>query len=338
VKGLRNSTVNLPSRRAYGTLERRDFLMGTAVVAGGLAAAPLADGSPAHLLPTVALGPYKVTRLISGGNPLYGYSHFNAEYSREMLDYFTDARVAQYLLACEKAGINTWESNYQPIRFARQYPIIREAGCRIQWICLAASWDAGVKSRTPNSILEGMLKCAEIVSKFKPIGVVHHGNATDTLWRADKIDLIKTFVNKVHDLGFPAGISTHNPEILQVLEEKGWPTDFYMTCLYYATRQPEEFKKEIGVLPVGETFLSTDPPKMCEVIRRVRKPCLAYKLLAAGRRCGSSAEVQEAFQFAFENIKPTDAAIVGMYPRYSDQINEDVQLVREILLDTGSQH
>jgi hypothetical protein len=59
--------------------------------------------------------------------------------------------------------------------------------------------------------------------------------------------------------------------------------------------------------------------------------CLVYKVLAAGRKCGSPAEVRQAFEFAYGNIKPVDAAVVGMYPRYSDQIGENTRLVREIL-------
>jgi hypothetical protein len=103
-----------------------------------------------------------------------------------------------------------------------------------------------------------------------------------------------------------------------------------MTCFYCESRRPEEFQKEIGVIPVGETYLSSDPPRMCEMIWRTRKPCLGFKILAAGRRCGTPEAVRKAFKFAFQNIKPTDGVIVGMYPRYSDQISENVALAREL--------
>lgn len=310
---------------------RREFLKGATTVAAGLVAAPAAQSENPGALPTVPFGPHRITRLITGGNPLYGYSHFNRQYDLHMLEYFTDERVIQYLLDCEKAGINTWQSSYHD-RTARQYPKVREAGCKIQWICLAAPWDVNqAREWTPDAILAGMLKCAEMVAPLKPIGIAHHGSATDRLWRAGKIDLVKTFINKVHDLGILAGISTHNPAILTALEEKGWDNDFYMAGLYYLTRQPEEFEKEIGVRPVGETYLSTDPPRMCKAVRQVKKTCLVYKVLAAGRKCGSPEEVRQAFGFAFKNIKPGDAAIVGMYPRYSDQISENVRTVQEIL-------
>ena len=315
-----------------GRATRRDFLKGaTSVAAGVIAAHTAAAEETSGLLPTVALGSSRITRLIVGGNPLYGYSHFNEQYSQHMLEWFTDERVVKFLLDCEKAGINTWQSSYNE-RVQRQFPNIRDAGCRIQWLCLAAPWDVQPDApRTPPSILDGMLKCADIVSKLKPIGIAHHGWATDFLWREGKIDLIQTFINKVHDLGIPAGISTHNPVILEALETKGWPNEFFMASFHYLSRQPEEYKKELGVVPVGETYLSDDPTKMCRIVRQVRKPCLVYKLLAAGRKCGSPGEIRQAFEFAYQNIKPVDAAIVGMYPRYSDQISENTRLVSSIL-------
>ncbi len=312
---------------------RREFLKGaTVVAAGALVALPQARAEAAGAtLPTVPLGPHRVSRLIVGSNPVYGYSHFNRQYDQHMREWFTDERIVQLLLDCEKAGINTWQASYHH-DMTRQFPKIRGAGCGIQFICLAASWHYDEKwPRTPEAVAEGTIKCAETAAQHKPIGIAFHGSATDMLYRARKLDLIKTFVDRVHDLGIAAGISTHNPVILEALEEKGWTNEFYMTSLYYLTRRAEDFQKEIGVRPVGETYLSTDPPKMGEAVRKVKKTCLVYKLLAAGRKCGSPQEVRQAFEFAFKNIKATDAAIVGMYPRYSDQISENVQTVREIL-------
>ena len=57
-----------------------------------------------------------------------------------MREYFTDEQVVKYLLACEKAGINTWQSNYRDAA-QRQFPKIRDAGCKMNWICLADPWD-----------------------------------------------------------------------------------------------------------------------------------------------------------------------------------------------------
>jgi hypothetical protein len=68
---------------------------------------------------------------------------------------------------------------------------------------------------------------------------------------------------------------------------------------------------------------------MFKVVQATRKPCLVYKVLAAGRRIGNPGEVRRCFETAFANIKPTDAMIVGMYQQFGDQVAENATLVRE---------
>ncbi len=68
---------------------------------------------------------------------------------------------------------------------------------------------------------------------------------------------------------------------------------------------------------------------MFKTIRSTSKPCLVYKILAAGRRIGSPTEVRNGFREAFDQIKPTDAVIVGMYQQFGDQVGENAALVRE---------
>ena len=66
------------------------------------------------------------------------------------------------------------------------------------------------------------------------------------------------------------------------------------------------------------------------VIRQVKQPCLAFKILGTGRRCASQDMVREAFEFAFQHLKPSDAVIVGMYPRDFDQVRANAAYVRSI--------
>jgi len=311
---------------------RRDFLKGATTIAAGLAAAPLASAVEAGTLPTVPLGKHRVTRLIVGSNPIRGYSHFNRQYNEHMVEWYTDERAAQVLLACQKAGINTFQSSYYQPRLLRHLELLRKQGGTLQWICLTSAGDVipQMENQTAEWLRDGQFPAIETAAKLNPIGMVHHGADTDFIVRAGKIDYLKTYVDKVHDTGFPAGISVHNPATLEAIESKGWGVDFYMTCIYNLDRTREEFKKEFGMVPVGETYFEEDPPRMCEMIRKVNKPCLAYKILAAGRKCNSPRVVREAFEWVFTNIKPTDAVIVGMYPRYTDQITENTRTVREI--------
>jgi len=111
--------------------------------------------------------------------------------------------------------------------------------------------------------------------------------------------------------------------------DEGWENDFFMCSFYYLTRPREEMEKRLGKVPVGEPFFESDPLEMTAAIRHVSKPCLAFKLLAAGRMCWTQQSVEEAFNFAFANIKPIDAAIVGMFPRFSDQVRQNAAYARK---------
>jgi hypothetical protein len=253
---------------------------------------------------------------------MYGFSHFNHLLDRLMAEYFTDDRKIEFLLSCQKAGINTWQTFYNE-KFFRQ---LREAGWNMNWLWLTQLAPKGNSSVASDPIRQ----CRSIPEAERPLGMVHHGELTDVFFREGNLDSILAFINAVHDLGLLAGISTHNPRVVEAVEEKGWNNDFYMTCFYFRSRRSEEFQKEIGVVPVGETYLSSDPPRMCEMIRRTLKPCLGFKILAAGRRCDRPESVRKAFEFAFQNIKRGDGVIVGMYPRYTDQIGENAALAREL--------
>ena len=81
-------------------------------------------------------------------------------------------------------------------------------------------------------------------------------------------------------------------------------------------------------VPVSEVYLTEDPPRMFQAIRSTKRPCLAFKILAAGRLSWHREWVERAFRQTFEAIKPTDAVIVGMYNEFNDEPAENAELVR----------
>jgi hypothetical protein len=300
---------------------RRDFLQQAASVAGGVAV--LAGSGQAadpgnNLLPTIKLGPHAVTRLIVGGNPVYGYSHFNKLLSQHQVAWHTPEHVLDLLHHCEKVGINTWQNSYAQ-RTLDDLDRFRAAGGKLQWLCLGKpDWD-----RQPDRI--------DDAAKRKPIGIAPHGALGERLHREGKLTTLTDLLKRIRDKGVLVGLSAHNPALIELAEEKNWDVDYFMCCLYYLTRPRAEYQKLLGPdLPIGEIYLPSDPPRMFKVIRAARKPCLVYKVLAAGRRVGSPAEVRQCFQTALANIKPTDALIVGMYQQFNDQAAENAAIVREI--------
>src|SRR5438477_10890529 len=113
---------------------RRDFLHTAAGLAAGLGVAAAAEPSPnpGPLLPTVKLGPHAVTRLILGGNPVYGHSHFNRLFSQHMTDWHTPERVQKLLERAEQSGINTWQNSYAE-RTLQDLDRYRDAGGKMHW-------------------------------------------------------------------------------------------------------------------------------------------------------------------------------------------------------------
>ena len=310
-------------------ISRREALRGAALAYGALAA-PVGKAEPAASLPTVTIAGRSVSRLISGGNPLFGYSHFNGILDRHMREYFTEEQVARYMLDCEKAGITAWQSNY-PSPLERFYPRIRDAGCKLDWFALADTFDIERNDFSAAQVWPLARRCVDRAAKLKPVAIAFRGEETDRLLRQGRMDVVRDFLSCAHDAGLPAGVAAHDPAVIEYVEEQGWPADYHMACFYRVTRTAEEFQKEYGFAPVGETYAASDPERMCRTIRQAKKPCFAYKILAAGRRAGSPQQVRERFEFALKNIKPSDALIVGMYPRFTDQIADNARAVRELL-------
>ncbi len=63
----------------------------------------------------------------------------------------------------------------------------------------------------------------------------------------------------------------------------------------------------------------------CRDCQRLR--IQASKILAAGRHCDTDQSVEEAFAYALSRIKRTDAVIVGFWPKFKDELAQDVHFL-----------
>jgi hypothetical protein len=263
-------------------------------------------------MPLVPFGPTCVSRLIVGANPIGGGSHLSGFVNRQMKRYFTEGNILGLLRRCEALGVNTWQSGGGHVELWQRH---RDAGGSLQFIALAAE--------SPDDPWP-----PERLAAAGVLGVAHHGEVTDVMFKTGRLDQAREFCRRLRDTGVQVGVSTHMPAVIETIEEQGWDIDFYMACVYERHRSREELLALLGhvPIPVAEVYLESDPPRMCAVIRQTPRTCLAFKILAAGRLCDDPAQVEAAFRFAFGNIKPRDAAIVGLYPEYSDQVAEDAAL------------
>ena len=246
-------------------------------------------------MPTTTLGPLTVSRLIVGGNPFSGNSHWSAELSAKMRRWWTVARIKDCLRECESLGVNTLiargDNHIQ--RLLGEY---WDEGGEIQWIAQTAPERASVEANIRQICGAGAQSC------------YLHGGMADGIFRDGDPEVMRDWIALIRDLGMVAGLASHNWEYPLRAEEMDLGCDFYMCCFYDLYGRG------------GEYYEEEDRQAMIKTIRQIDKPCIAYKILAAGRN-----EPGPAFRFAFEHIKPTDPVCVGVYTEdQPDQVAQNV--------------
>ena len=267
------------------------------------------DSGPTDL---VSIGPASVSRFIVGHNPPAGNSHVSDELNAAMRAYFTTENVLAMYRRAEELGVGTFmiRGDYHMLELVEQY---RRAGGKMNFIGQTASemYDVFANIR--------------VLAAAGAAGVYHHGTQTDKFWREGRIDEALDYLKCMRDCGLAVGLGTHQPEIIEYAEAAGWDVDFYMCSFYNLSRVPRESAAVTGRTAYDkETYPDSDRDAMCRVIRAVDKPVLAFKVLAARRKCGSGDEVAEAFRYAYAHIKPTDAVVVGLFPRDRDETALDL--------------
>jgi hypothetical protein len=259
-------------------------------------------------------GNVEISRIVMGVNPLYGFAHYNTNFSRSMAEWYTQERVCEVLHRANNYGINafnyvTWQRSQQDLsRF-------REEGGQMHLIAQVAARD----------------DAAAMVRDLRPLALHRQGEAVDVAFREGTMDAVREWCKQVRDLGVMVGVGTHKPEVIALVEEQDWDVDFYAGCVYNRTRTPEEWKKVLGgeLLEMPrEIYLQSDPARMYAVMRQTKKPCFAFKILAAGRIAEDS--VEGAFRTAFQSIKANDGVFVGMFPRYKDEVRQNAEIVHRI--------
>ena len=306
---------------------RRDFLKRAAVLPAAIAAAQAGGAThvaraaeaatgPADMvvdqtkLPQLRIGKYSFSRLICGANTFNAGSHLSVFVNNEMKRYFTHEQILKTLRRCQELGINTWQDGTGNLPLYKRF--LAEGG-KMHYIALA--------NEPPEikTLIDG--GC---------IAIAHHGEVTDNLFKSGQLDKVNEFLKRLRDSGVLVGVSTHMPAVVDAIESKGWDLDYFMTCVYERHRSAADLEKLLGhvPIPVGEVYLTSDPPRMYKAMRQASHPCLAFKIMAAGRLSERAEWVEQAFRDTYAGIKPNDGVIIGMYDKYSDQPAENAAFVK----------
>ena len=266
-------------------------------------------------MPTMTFGTHTLSRLIAGSNCLNGGSHLSRFLNRQMRHYFTDEKVVEHLSDCYAHGITGWQSISFNLRW---YQMLKDQGIPMQYISLAQD--------TPDEpdMLERLVSAGTIA-------IAHHGEVTDVAFKNGNMNPIREYCKRVRETGVMVGVSTHMPEVIDQILSEDWDVDFFMCCVYERHRSREQLMKLLGdvPIPIPEVYLENDPPRMFKMIRSTDKPCLAFKILAAGRLCEKQETVEQAFKDTLSSIKTNDGIIIGMYPEYENQVELNSNYVKK---------
>lgn len=261
----------------------------------------------ADLMPKIKLGRHEVSRLIIGGNPFSGNSHYSGELDANMRQFHSVARVLATLREAEKWGVTAVLSRGD----AHMMRLMTDhwgQGGRLLWIAQTASEMADIPANV------------RAIARTGAIAVYHHGTRTDALWKLGRQSEVRDNLKAIRDAGTLVGLGTHMPEVVRQVEDAAWDVDFYMACLYNLSRTERESALVSDKPRTDEVFLHEDRDEMCRSILAVVKPVLAFKILAASRLARTKPDLDAAFAYAFANIKPSDAVVTGVFCKYGNQV------------------
>jgi hypothetical protein len=263
-----------------------------------------------------------ISRLICGGNLIIGSAHDRdlIYVASLMRHYFTDKKIIETWQICEDCGINTMIGPVNSPYARGEDPTIRvynryrnEWGGKIQWIAQTYPKTYDLTSSIQTAIDNGA------------IGAFIHGGIGDNWVRYNRVDLLAKAVEFVKKNGLIAGCACHSLEVPIAMEKAGVDVDFYMKTLHsgdYWSATPKTKRPERR-LPPHDNMWCINPEETIEFMRNVKKPWIAFKVLAAG-----AIHPQKGFKFAFEN--GADFANVGMF---DFQVREDALIARNVITE-----
>ncbi len=303
-------------------LNRRTFLKGSLLTTAGAAlslSAPPGKGSAADAksdaLPSGKIGDLQISRLLLGGNLLTHFTHSrDLKYVYNLTaQYNTNEKIKETMALAEKHGVNTLVIHTVPnaMQVLREH---RQDGGKIQWIiCPTAPIEDSLTAYT---------KQVEELVENGVDAIYLWGVRADDLVAKGRIDLIAKTVEVAKKNGVPSGVGAHDLRVIVECEKNKIDADFYIKTLHHhkypTAPRPDELK---GVHREIPGYWCEDPQAVVDVMKDVKKPWIAFKVMAAGAIPPAS-----AFPYAYQS--GADHIIAGMF---DFEIAADVKVAKQTL-------
>ena len=302
---------------------RRSFVKG-AVAAGAAAALAIEErallGKPAkgapkadakNSLPKGKIGDLEISRLIMGGNLLAGFAHSRdlVYVSQLVKQYHTEEKIFETLQLGEANGINAINTNPRATEAIGNYR--RKFRTDLVWIVQGYPGKAGDLTDIRKSAAAGA------------DAIYIQGNIADRFVAAGNLKVLGKAIDLIKALGLPAGVGGHSIEVAKACEKADLGADFYVKTLhtsdYWSARQPDQ--KGSVVDSRTDNYWCTDPKGTIEFMQTVKKPWIAYKVMAAG-----AIHPRKAFPYVYQS--GADFILAGMF---DFQVAQDARIARKAL-------
>ena len=264
---------------------------------------------PQETLPTGKMGDQEFSRLIMGGNLFGGWSHARelAYVSTLMQRYNTESKIRETLELAEAhgiTGINTSATQENSHLFNHW-----KRGGKMKWFAQVHLDADGGYSVIQKAIDQGA-------------AALHvNGDAAETLLKDGKFEKVGEMVQYIKSKKRVAGVAAHDLRVIVECEKAKMDVDFYQKTFhshdYYTAPRPDE-KEPQGA---HDNSWCNDPKAVIHVMATVKKPWIAFKVLAAG-----GIAPRAGFPYAFNS--GADFILVGMFDW---QIEEDTKLARRVI-------
>jgi len=280
------------------------------------------DNAGNQTLPCGKIGDLKITRMFLGGNLIGGWAH-----SRDLLyvsklfkAYNTEAKIFETLQLAEQQGMNTIQIDPVYQNVVEKYR--KERGGKIQtMVCMHPAKDK--------------VKVREEIKRLVDKGATTlytHGAVTDNCVMLNDVDSVAAAIDLIKQEGLKAGVGSHSLQTPMAAEKNNLDPDYYVKTFHfdrYWSATPKENREEWcwykGQSPDHDKYhdniFCLDSEKTAAYMQTVKKPWVAFKVLAAGA-------IPPRFGFSYALRGGADFICVGMF---DFQIVENVRLARDLL-------
>ncbi len=258
------------------------------------------------MLPVVDFCGLKLTKMLIGANPFGGYSHQSEEMDRIMREFHTEQEIFKTWDHAWKAGINAFVTNNEtPHVIAATAKYLADGG-PMQWV-------AQINGR----LLPNMEAAIDQAVEYGAVAGYFHGMLVDDLYAAQDTETLKRWVAHARKRKLVIGCAGHNVNTHYWVDSLNL-VDFHAVPFFNCG----SVHSKVG----GERFQLDDVFEAVKLIQFLKKPCIAYKILGAGRL-----DPVMAFDYALRNIKPGDVINVGMNRQADDtMVEKNVELVKKL--------